>query len=66
MKKNIRPLEFYGYDYDSTMVKKDENYKDECFQVSKVKEIKNQKYVICESEEESGETENNSTEENNG
>ena len=45
MKKNIRPLEFYGYDYDSTMVKKDENYKDECFQVSKVMEHQNRKYI---------------------
>ena len=66
MGDKVRTLDYYGFDYDSTMVKKDENYKDECFQVSKVKEIKNQKYVICESEEESGETEDNSSEENNG
>ena len=31
--------------YDSTMVKKDENYKDECFQVSKVMEHQNRKYI---------------------
>ena len=50
MEKKLRPLEFYGYDYDSTMVKKDENEKDECFQISKVKEIKNKKYIKPEEE----------------
>ena len=45
MSKNIRPLEFYGYDYDNTMVKRDENKKDECFHISKVKELKNKKYI---------------------
>jgi hypothetical protein len=60
MGKKLRPLEFYGYDYDSTMVKKDENEKDECFQISKVKELKNKKYIKPEEEEsESGTTENN-------
>ena len=60
MGKKLRPLEFYGYDYDSTMVKKDENKKDECFQISKVKELKNKKYIKPEEEEsESGTTENN-------
>ena len=59
MGKKLRPLEFYGYDYDSTMVKKDENYKDETFQISKVKELKNKKYIIVEEESESGDTENN-------
>lgn len=59
MGKKLRPLEFYGYDYDSTMVKKDENTKDECFQISKVKELKNKKYIIVEEESESGATENN-------
>ena len=60
MGKKLRPLEFYGYDYDSTMVKKDENYKDETFQISKVKELKNKKYIKPEEEEsESGTTENN-------
>ena len=60
MRKKLRPLEFYGYDYDSTMVKKDENEKDECFQISKVKELKNKKYIKPEEEEsESGTTENN-------
>ena len=58
MKKNIRPLEFYGYDYDSTMVKKDENYKDETFEISKVQEIKNKKYVIVD-DADTGTTENN-------
>jgi hypothetical protein len=60
MGKKLRPLEFYGYDYDSTMVKKNENTKDECFQISKVKELKNKKYIKPEEEEsESGTTENN-------
>ena len=45
MGKKIRPLEFYGYDYDNTMVKRDENKKDECFHISKVKELKNKKYI---------------------
>jgi hypothetical protein len=45
MGKKIRPLEFYGYDYDSTLYKKNENYKDETFDISKVKELKNRKYV---------------------
>jgi len=44
MGDKVRGLEYYGYDYDSTMVKKDENYKDETFQISKVMEIKNKKY----------------------
>ena len=66
MGDKVRTLDYYGFDYDSTMVKKDENYKDECFQVSKAKEIKNEKYIIYEPEEESGETEDNSSEENNG
>jgi hypothetical protein len=59
MKKNIRPLEFYGYDYDSTMVKKDENYKDETFEISKVKELKNNKYINFDPESDTGSTESN-------
>jgi hypothetical protein len=45
MGKKLRPLEFYGYDYDSTMIKKNENYKDETFQISKSGELINEKYV---------------------
>lgn len=45
MAKTKSTLEFYGYDYDSTMVKKDENYKDETFEISKVIEQQNRKYV---------------------
>ena len=45
MTKNIRTLDFYGYDYDSTMVKKDEKYKDETFEISKITELKNKKYI---------------------
>jgi hypothetical protein len=45
MAKTKSTLEFYGYDYDSTMVKKDENYKDETFEISKVIEQQNRKYI---------------------
>lgn len=51
MKDIVRTLGYYGYDYDSTMVKKDENCKDECFQISKSKEIKNKKYIRPDEEE---------------
>ena len=57
MKKKVRTLEFYGYDYDSTMLRYD-NY----FPVSDVKEIENMKYIIPadeESEDTTGSTENN-------
>lgn len=60
MAKTKSTLEFYGFDYDSTMVKKDENYKDETFEISKTKEIKNKKYIRPDEEEpESGDTETN-------
>ena len=59
MKDKVRTLEYYGYDYDSTMVKKNENYKDETFQISKVKEIKNKKYTIVEENNETGNTQDN-------
>lgn len=45
MKNIIRTLDYYGYDYDSTLYKKNENYKDETFDISKVKELKNRKYI---------------------
>jgi hypothetical protein len=42
------------------MVKKDENCKDECFQISKSKEIKNKKYIRPDEEEPTtGDTETN-------
>jgi adenine/guanine phosphoribosyltransferase-like PRPP-binding protein len=41
------------------MVKKDENYKDETFEISKVQEIKNQKYVIVDDDADTGNTESN-------
>jgi len=59
MAKTKSTLEFYGYDYDSTMVKKDENYKDETFEISKIKEQQNRKYINYEPETESGDTETN-------
>jgi hypothetical protein len=52
-------LGYYQFDPDNTMVKKDENYKDETFEISKVKELKNNKYIIVEEKSESGATENN-------
>jgi hypothetical protein len=45
MGNKVRTLDFYGYDEDNTMVKDNEDYKDEVFQVSKAKEIRNEKYV---------------------
>ena len=45
MGDKVRTLDFYGYDEDNTMVKDNEDYKDEVFQVSKAKEIRNEKYV---------------------
>lgn len=39
MKNIIRTLDYYGYDYDSTM------YENDPYEVSKVKEIKNMKYI---------------------
>ena len=45
MKNLIRTLDYYGYEDDSTMYKKNENYKDETFDISKVKELKNRKYI---------------------
>lgn len=50
----VRTLDFYGYDYDSTMLR-DKDY----FPVSKVKEIKNMKYMKADDSEESGSTEDN-------
>lgn len=45
MKNIVRTLDYYGYDYDSTMYKKNENYKDETFEISKIKEERNKKYI---------------------
>ena len=45
MKVNVRPLELYEYDYDSTMCKRQEEKKNECFNISKIVEIRNSKYV---------------------
>ena len=45
MKNKVRTLDLYGFDEDCTMVKDNEDYKDEVFQVSKAKEIKNEKYI---------------------
>ena len=56
MKKKFSPIDFYGYDCDSTMVK---NHNNECFKISKVKELKNQKYIKVEEESESDDTDNN-------
>ena len=50
MKKKVRTLEFYGFDYNSTMLR-EKDY----FPVSKVKEVKNMKYIVPVEEEESEE-----------
>jgi len=48
MKNIVRTLDYYGYEDDSTMYKKNEDYKDETFQISKQKEYKNKKYIKFE------------------
>ena len=45
MKNIVRTLDYYGYEDDSTLYKKNENKKDETFQISKIKELRNRKYV---------------------
>ena len=53
--KKVRTLEFYGYDYDSTMLR-EKDY----FPVSKVKELKNMKYIKPSDDEfDTGSTESN-------
>ena len=64
MKDKVRTLEYYGFDYDSTMVKKDENYANETFEISKIGDIKNRKYIILENEEEEENNESGNTEDN--
>lgn len=59
MKDKVRTLEYYGYDYNSTMVKKDENYVNETFEISKIGDIKNRKYTRLEENNESENTEDN-------
>lgn len=62
MKKKVRTLEFYGYDYDSTMIREKDYYP-----VSKVKEVKNMKYILPVEDEEDDEedsTDTGSTEDN--
>ena len=63
MKKKVRTLEFYGFDYNNTMLGDVDH-----FPVSKVKEVKNMKYVVPVEEEESDDdTEDTTgTTENNG
>lgn len=57
MGKKLRPFEFYGYDGDNTMYKRNEITKDETFQISKIKEQENKKYIKLDEEEESQEDE---------
>ena len=66
MKDKVRTLEYYGFDYDSTMVKKDENYVNETFEISKVGDIKNKKYTIVEDEEENQDNNESGNTEDNG
>lgn len=65
MKDKVRTLEYYGFDYDSTMVKKDENYVNETFEISKIGDIRNRKYIKPEDEEEESDTDTGTTETNN-
>lgn len=64
MKDKVRTLEYYGFDDDNTMVKKDENYVNETFEISKVADIKNRKYTIVEEEEQEENNETGNTESN--
>lgn len=45
MKNLVRTLDYYGYEDDSTMYKRQEEKKNECFNISKIVEIRNSKYV---------------------
>ena len=63
MKDKVRTLEYYGFDYDRTMVKKDENYVNETFEISKIGDIRNRKYI--KPEEEESDTDTGTTETNN-
>lgn len=59
MKDIVRTLDYYGFDDDNTMVKKNENYKDETFQITKVVEQQNRKYINLDTvSEENNEEEN--------
>jgi hypothetical protein len=59
MKDIVRTLDYYGFDDDNTMVKKNENYKDETFQITKVVEQQNRKYIKLDTvSEENNEEEN--------
>jgi len=51
MKNIVRKLDYYGFDDDNTMYKRDEEYKDEVFGISKQKEYKNKKYMKKSEEE---------------
>ena len=64
MKDIVRTLNYYGFDDDNTMVKKDENYVNETFEISKVADVKNKKYTIIEDEEEENNNETENTQEN--
>lgn len=57
--KKVRTLDFYGYSDDSTMIR-EKDY----FPVSKVEEIRNQKYVKVDDEEEDESTESGDTVDN--
>ena len=64
MKDKVRTLEYYGFDYDSTMVKKDENYINETFEISKVADIKNKKYTVVKEDEEENNEDTGTTQDN--
>jgi hypothetical protein len=58
MKEIDAILGYYQFDPDSTMVKKDENYKDETFQISKVDEKVLSPFKEEENNQENSEEEN--------
>lgn len=45
MGKKVRTLDYYGFDEDTTMVKTNEEYENETFEISKAKELRNEKYI---------------------
>ena len=46
MGKKVRSLDYYGFDEDNTMVANiNDEEENEIFEISKIKEIRNEKYI---------------------
>lgn len=58
MKNIVRTLDYYGYEDDSTMYKRNENYKDEIYGISKLKEQENRKFIKMVKENNNNENDN--------